>query len=110
MSDEHAVSTAEFRRIAPVWAWLRSQFSVTSVLTIAGVITGMGGWAVSLQTRVVVLEHEITHVVTIAVDKASLAQLTQEVSDHDARISRLEKDWDDAREMAGSAPRPRRGR
>jgi hypothetical protein len=100
-------STTQLRRLAPWAAWLRANFSLPSVLTIAGVIGSALLYIVNLRTRVVVLEHEVTHIVQVAPDEAILAAAKERLADHEQRIGRLEHDWDDARELAGTEPRPR---
>jgi hypothetical protein len=110
--DESLTLTATLEQLSPFWAWVRANFSLPAVLTIAGVIASAGSYIISLKTRVVVLEHEVVHITRIVPDSAALAGLRQEVADHEERIGRLEKNWDDARELAGMPPRPlkRKGR
>jgi hypothetical protein len=100
-------STIQLRRLAPWAAWLKHNFSLPSVLTIAGVLGSALLYIVNLRTRVVVLEHEVTHIVQVAPDQVALAAAKERLADHEQRIGRLERDWDDARELAGTAPRPR---
>lgn len=102
-SDEHAI-TNTLRRLSPGWAWVRDNFSLASVLTIAGVVAGAGGYVISLKTRVVVLEHEVTQIVEVTPSDTAVAALHQEVSDHEQRLERLETDWDEARQVAGQPP------
>lgn len=88
----------------PTWRWwvtLKRQFTVTSCLTIAGIGMGLGGWALSLQTRVVVLE---TKVIPFVSDQGHLAVIDQRLADHDRRLMAIESDFDHAREEAGKPP------
>lgn len=101
--DKHAI-TNTLRRLSPGWAWVRDNFSLPALLTIAGVLAGAGGYVISLKTRVVVLEHEVTQIVEITPSDTAVAALHQEVDDHEHRLERLEADWDDARQVAGQPP------
>lgn len=101
--DEHVVTTT-LERLSPGWAWVRANFSLASVLAIAGIVATAGGYVISLKTRVVVLEHEVTQIVEVTPNDAAVAALHQEVADHEQRLERLETDWDDARQVAGQAP------
>jgi hypothetical protein len=87
------------KRTKPAWFWLQRNFSLASVLTIAGMCMAFGGYIVSLKTRVVVLEHEVVHITRIVPDSAMLGAVTEELKDHENRISRVERnqdtiDWD----------------
>jgi hypothetical protein len=87
------------------WVWLKRQFSLTSLFTVLGLLLGLGGWAISLQTRVVVLE---TKVVPFVGDQGHLAVIDQRLTDHDRRLEELESDFEHARTEADKPPRVRR--
>lgn len=108
MSDRHDPHSATMvlDRVAPAWGWLRKNFSLASVLTIATVIAGAVGIISNLRTRVVVLE---TRVIPVLKDEGAVTKLQDSVEDVKARVSRLEKNWDDAANTAGTAPYPRKG-
>jgi len=106
---EDHTATITLRRVAPAWAWARKNFSLASVLTIAGIIATAGGYIISLRTRIVVVEHEVHDIKEVVPNAGSLARLEATVQSHESRITRLENDWDDAaRTAATAAPRPNR--
>lgn len=94
----------------PTWRfalWVRRQFTLTSVATLIGTIGAIGGWALSLQTRVVVLE---TKVIPFVQDQGQLAVMNQRLDDHERRIGVLEDDYNHAQEEAGTPPVGSRGK
>lgn len=103
--DRHTVTTT-LKRLSPGWAWVRENFSLASVLAIAGVVIAAGSYIISLKTSVVLLQHEVIHITQIVPSAGMLAGLNQEVSDHEQRITRLENDWDTARQAASLPPTP----
>lgn len=107
MSDPDPFSATEvLRRVSPAWYWVRQNFTLPAVLTIAGVMVSAAGYIISLRTRVIVLQTEVTHIVQVAPDRAALAAISQRVDDHEQRIARLEGDWDHAGQV-GAQPVPR---
>lgn len=103
-------ATGVLKRTAPVWYWLREQFSLTSVLAIAGIVVTAGGIIINLNTRVVVLER----VIKVVPDSSQLVELRTKVEGHEERIHRLEDDWDYASHVLEQSDqlnnRPPRGR
>jgi hypothetical protein len=67
-------------------------------------------WAIHLNAEVQTLKHEVITVREIVPDRTMLASMEQELQDHDARIARLESDWDTAQENAALPPYPPRFR
>jgi hypothetical protein len=88
----------------PIGAWLRRNFSLPAVLTIAGLLAAGGGYIINLKTRVIVLE---TKVVPVLTNTGNMNVLQTRVDDHEQRITRLEGNWDYARDAAALPPRPR---
>lgn len=88
------------------WVWLKRQFTLTSVLTLAGSVAVLGGWALSLQTRVVVLE---TRVLPFVSDQGHLEVIDQRLTEHDRRLGTLEAHDAQATKEAEGPP-TRRGR
>lgn len=101
---------AEFGERWRWWAWFRRQWSTTSLVTVVTGVGILGGWAVNLKTRVVVLE---TRVVPVIKDEGRVDSLAATVTGHEQRLTRLERNWDDAKNEAGTPPvviqKPRRG-
>lgn len=89
----------------PVGYWLRQQFSLTSIIAILSILAAGGGWIINLKTRVVVLE---TRVVPVLANVREIDVLKVRVDDLEQRITRIEQDWDYARNAAGLPPTPRR--
>jgi len=111
--DDHAdtIVGRVLKLRAPAWYWARENFSLPALLTIAGVIAAAGGYIITLRTRVVVLETEVVHITQIVPDSSMLAALKQQVAEDEARLTRLEANWDYAREHAGEhVPMPVRPR
>jgi hypothetical protein len=104
--DLEGTATVVLKRAAPAWYWLRKNFSLASVLTIAGIVGGAGGYIIHLQTRVVIVERDVRTIKEIVPSSAAIATLTSQVQEQGERIARLEKNWDDAAQSAGSAPYP----
>lgn len=84
-----------------LWVWLKRQFTLTSALALLGALAGLGGWALALQTRVVVLETRMTPVLA---SSAELAALKQRVDDNEERLGDLEDAFRHAQEEAGPHP------
>lgn len=104
-SDEDHRLTQVLQQLSPAWAWVRANFSAPAVLTLAGVIAAAGSYIVSLKTRVIVLETEVTHIVKVVPDETQVAILRARVDDHEQRITRLEGDWDHAQQYAALPPK-----
>ncbi|HSY05874.1 MAG TPA: hypothetical protein VK803_07995 [Steroidobacteraceae bacterium] len=98
---------AEFGERWRWWAWFRKQWSATSLTVVLGGLGTLGGWALNLKTRVVILE---TKVIPVIQDEGAITTLKDAVAAHDQRISRLENNWDDAKTAAGTAPVPAKRR
>jgi hypothetical protein len=101
-------ATTILKRTTPVWWWLRKNFSMPAIVTLLGVAASSAAYIVSLKTRVVVLEHEVTHIVEIVPNTAEIATLKSEVEEHGERLNRLESNYDYAASHAGDAPTTRR--
>lgn len=101
-------TTQLLKVISPGWAWARKNFSLPSLLTIAGLIATGGGYIVSLKTRVVVLEHEVVHITEIVPDSKVLVELKTRVTDHDRRLEDLEDTVNTARQNSQLPIVPRR--
>jgi hypothetical protein len=106
MSDRHPPhpprddsATVILKRTAPAWYWLRKNFSFPAVVTILATLATCAGYIISLRTKVIVLDREITRYVDV---------VPAQVGDHERRITVLETEWRDAREAAGTPPTPRR--
>jgi hypothetical protein len=108
--DLEGTATVVLRRAAPAWYWLRKNFSLASLLTIVSIICGATAYIWVLQTRVILVEHEVTTIEKIVPSNTVVSALTSTVTDHEQRIARLEKNWDDAAQSAGSAPYPTHNR
>lgn len=96
-----------FKRTAPVWHWLHKNFSLASVLTIAGILAGAGSYIVHLQSQFDLLKQEVETLVGIVPTASSVAALAESETDDKRRIARLEKNWDDAAQSADTEPRPK---
>lgn len=107
MTDIEDTGTMAFRRTAPVWFWLRKNFSGPSLLTIAGIIGAAGGYIIHLQSRLDLLAQEVETLKEIVPTASSVASLAEGIADDRVRIARLEKNWDDAAQSAGTEPHPR---
>lgn len=103
---ESAILREHFGRYWRAWRWVRRQFSATSLATIGAVIVGCGGWILSLKTRVVVLE---TQVVPVLKSEDRLAKVEGAVIAHDARIGSMERNYEYAKQEAGTAPTGKKG-
>lgn len=103
-------ATTILKRTAPAWYWARKNFSLASVLTIAGIIAAAGGYIISLNTRVVVIQHEVHDLKEVVPNATAVATLTSRLESVSARVSRLETNWDDAARTAGEAPNSARPR
>lgn len=91
MAKDFDPNTTQLLKVAsPPWAWVRKNFTLPSVLTIAGLLATGGGYIISLKTRVVVLEHEVVHITEIVPDSKVLVALKTRVDDHDRRLEDLE--------------------
>lgn len=110
--EEHT-ATIVLRRVAPAWAWLRANFKLPAVVTISLLIAGWVADRFSLSARVTVLEEHYHTIERVVTDSTSVAALNQRVNDFDARLTRVETNWDDARNAAALPPTvqpPRRSR
>ena len=105
---DSAVLKAKFGRSWRLWAWVRRQFSVTSVATLVIVAGSAWGYiaylresVVAVRERVIVLE---TKVIPLVQEQDEQGALREMVRDHDERLKRLERNWDDAGQVAASTP------
>jgi len=109
LSDDPLLSTQTLlpalKRRWPLLGWVLEQFSLTSALTVAGVIVGLGGWALSLQTRVVVLE---TRVIPFVKDETRLQRLEDHDQEYARRLALLEAYDRQAVDAAKQNPQPDR--
>lgn len=107
-----AVLKVHFGHYWRAWRWLQHQFTVTSISAIAGVLGLAGGYIVHLRQDVAVVRERVvvleTRVVPVLGEQSAVAVLQARVEDHDQRISRIESDWIDARNAAGTPPVVRR--
>jgi hypothetical protein len=106
-NDEQHRLTVVLKKLSPGWAWLRANFTLPSVITIAGILGGAAMYIINLRTRVTVLEQTVTIVQKVAPDVTALAVLRQRVDDHDRRIETLEGAWTEAvKEAHTPLPQP----
>ena len=97
MTEEFKPDLTQALKIgSPPLYWLRKNFSLASLLTIAGVLASAGGYIISLRTRVILLEHEVVTIREVVPDSKALAVLTQRVDEHDRRLAELEDNWNTA--------------
>lgn len=88
---ESTILRGKFGRYWRAWWWLRLQWSVTSLATLGAVIIGIGGWAMNLKTRVVILETEVLPVL----EESKREQVNSErIEALDGRVSRVERNID----------------
>lgn len=104
MNEEDHTTTTTLRRIAPAWAWLRENFRLPAVLTIAGVLIGWAADRFSLSARVSVLEDHWHTIEKTAAVTTQVAVQNQRIDDLGERVGSLEKDWNDARNAAALPP------
>jgi hypothetical protein len=100
-TERSQIFQLEFGKSWRMWAWVRRQFSVTSVSAIVGVFVCCWGVILSLQTRVVVLE---TKVIPVIQDEALVTTLKANVAEHDRRITQLEADYRTAAHESETPP------
>lgn len=111
------VLKTEFGRNWRNWAWFRQQWTKVSLSVIGGLLTiivAIGGWAVSLKTRVVVLETEVEPVLK---EGKLESNNSVRIEDIERRVKRLEDNLDleyneevrAARAKGLPVPPPRRG-
>lgn len=92
--NESAIMRARFGRNWRSWATFRDQWTKLSVTVVGGlgvVIVGIGGWAATLKTRVVVLE---TQVVPVLNESKIESNNATRLNDVERRIARLENNLD----------------
>jgi len=93
--DEHSgIFRSRFGRNWRSWAWFRDQWTNLSLSIVGGlcaILIGIGGWAVSLKTRVVVLETEVTPILRETKVESNNAI---QIIDLDRRVTRLENNLD----------------
>lgn len=99
-----AVLRVHFGESYKFWIWIRKQFTPASISLILGILAAAAGYISHLRenvaavtTRVVVLE---TRVIPVLDQSNKTAALETELKDHNQRISRLEDDYDTARNEA----------
>jgi hypothetical protein len=115
-ADADPTATATFRRVAPGWAWLRDNFSLPAVLSIAGIVIAAGVGYLEQRAdlkairnadptqRLERLEADVkTLLEQHAADRQQLQDLAVEVAAQRAQWDRVEK-------VAESVPAPGRRR
>jgi hypothetical protein len=106
------VLRAYFGRYWRAWHWVREQFTPTSLGALCTVLVALGGYVVHLRQDVAVVRERVvvleTRVVPVLTNVTELAVLGARVDDHEARITRIESDWIDAKTAAGDPPVSRR--
>lgn len=113
--SESAILRARFGVYWRAWAWIGKQFTPTSLSAIGAVLVAAGGYIAHLREsvaqvreRVVVLE---TRIIPFTEGQTEIATIKAIMGDHEARIHRLEDDYDHAYVEAGTPPvRRQRGK
>ena len=114
-ADADPAATATFRRVAPGWSWLRDNFSLPAVLSIAGTIALAGAGYLEQRSdlkailkadptaRLERLEADVkTLLEEHAADRQQLIDLASDVADQRAHWERVER--------VADTPVPRRSR
>jgi hypothetical protein len=106
-ASRSGILKAEFGRNWRWWAWFRAQWSAMSITVVVAGVAALGGWALNLKTRVVVLE---TQVVPVLKDEGRVDRLEATQNAQGDRITRLEGEWDNATKQADTPPAARKRR
>jgi len=108
--EENATQT--LRRLAPGWAWLRANFSLPAVLSLAGVVLAAGvGYldqradlkAIRKADPTARLEHLEADLKTLLEDRAADRQQLQDLA---AEVAAQRAQWAHVARVAGTAPAP----
>lgn len=112
-ANDHAEGplTRRLRRLDPTWWWLRENFKLPSLATIAGVLASAGVWIWSQHTALERLAGKLDGLATadqVAALAGSVNVLRAQVGDQGDRLDRLERNWDDAGRVLDQYPARRR--
>lgn len=110
--EEPAASsvTARLKRADPAWWWLRENFKLPAVLTIAGCVLSSGAWLWTQHTDLVELKSHDPgpKLEAIAGELAELlrtqAVMQQRLEDFAQRIDAQERRWEHVEEVADAPP------
>lgn len=95
--------TAILKRTDPLWWWLRENFKLPSLISLAVVLAGAGSWIYVQRSDLAGIETAIKGLATTA----QVAALGEKLDDQGDRLDRLERNWDDAGRVAAEF-KPRR--
>lgn len=115
-ADHSTDSTATFRRVAPAWAWLRDNFKLPAVLSIAAVLsTAMVGYLGQRADLKAIRRADPTQ--RLERLEAKLEQLLeqraadrQQLADVAAEVEAQREHWDRVQRLAELPPLPRHRR
>jgi len=109
--------TAILKRADPLWWWLRENFKLPSLISLALAIAGAGSWIYVQRSDLAGLDRQIKNLATsdqVSAVGESLKALSVQLDDQGDRLDRLERNWDDAGRVAAefkprrrALPRPR---
>jgi len=104
-----ASATAVLKRYAPGWAWLRENFKLPAILTLAGVFVAAGSWIWSQHAALERLEGREDpqpHLERIEAKLGTIleaqAAMHQQLADFGRRIDEQQRKWDRVEEVAES--------